>query len=505
MAVDTRRGQAPQQPANPLAILPPQSAPIARTAEAAAMALERVVTMGDLAALQPEERVAYYLDTCQSLGLNPRSRPFDWLLLDNRVVLYPNKSCADQLRAIHRIRIECSVPEASKDGSMLRCTAKGFMPDGRYDESSKYVPLTGNRQDGSTYRLTGKNLANAYMKAETGAKRRVTFSLIGMAAPPQDLDDVQYKVLTVDGRGNIIDNPTREQRALAESPRMAQVIREPTFEDAHGQPTVYAGAADQRPAPDPGPQRREGPAPTFRASEEDIRRWCGAWFGIVDETPWDTKEARARFVAEFTQDWPQAKRTDSMRAMFARCEEPEARDFLAKIRAVVVVWKEGQSAEANGEPELGSDVGMTPETAAEEIVRQEGARSYEELFPEDEVPAGPLRMTEEGHKAAVLTGAPPTPTPAPTREEEASLERLDADRQYSRAELFALYDAWGARMKALDTTWRPENVKPLSDQALRAAVGALSAQASDLAAHLAWLETLGDEDGDDQANEPAAF
>ena len=58
-----------------LAVLPPQSAPIARTAESAAMALERVVTMGDLRDLTPVERVNYYLDLCQSLALHPRVDP----------------------------------------------------------------------------------------------------------------------------------------------------------------------------------------------------------------------------------------------------------------------------------------------------------------------------------------------------------------------------------------------------------------------------------------------
>lgn len=400
MATEQRRPSAPQQTSAPLAVLPRQEAPIARTPEAAAMALERVVTMGDLAQLQPEERVAYYLDTCHSLGLNPRSRPFDWLLLDNRVVLYPNKSCADQLRAIHRIRIEVSIPEASKDGSMLRCTAKATMPDGRYDESSKYVPLKGYSQQRGEYRLSGKDLANAYMKAETGAKRRVTFSIIGMAAPPQELDEVKYRTLTVDGRGNILEHPTQEQRALAENPSMARVIGEPTFEDLDGGATVFEGSPDQRPrreAPE-APRRPAGPPPSFRASEEDIRRWCGAWFVIVKDTPWDNDQSRALAVEQFTEAWPAAKRTTSLRTMFARCREEEARDFLAQWRATVGVWKEGQEREASGEPEDGSDVGLTPEAVAEEVVRQQELRDYGEVTElsdeelDDRLEAGTTRV-----------------------------------------------------------------------------------------------------------------
>ena len=38
--------------------------------------IERVITNGDLAKMQPAERVAFYWRTCESLGLNPLTRPF---------------------------------------------------------------------------------------------------------------------------------------------------------------------------------------------------------------------------------------------------------------------------------------------------------------------------------------------------------------------------------------------------------------------------------------------
>jgi hypothetical protein len=50
-------------------------------------------------------------------------------------------------------------------------TARATTPDGRTDESVGAVDIAG---------LKGEKLANAYMKAETKAKRRVTLSICGL-------------------------------------------------------------------------------------------------------------------------------------------------------------------------------------------------------------------------------------------------------------------------------------------------------------------------------------
>jgi hypothetical protein len=50
-------------------------------------------------------------------------------------------------------------------------TARATMPDGRHDESIGAVPIEG---------LKGENRANALMKGETKAKRRVTLSICGL-------------------------------------------------------------------------------------------------------------------------------------------------------------------------------------------------------------------------------------------------------------------------------------------------------------------------------------
>lgn len=498
MAVDTALARQ-EHPARDITAADP---------EAAAGALAHILGTGDLSKLSEGQKSNHYLHLCASLGLNPASLPFIWVEFydpetkGKKLVLYPTKSCAEQIRRQHQIRVR--VVEEKIVGTLFKVVVEGTTPNGRTGEEVGYVPLTWTDRDHKTHQLAGQRLANAFMKAHTVAKRRLTFSMVGLAAPPEMTELQDVRQVYFDAHGRMIENPTPEQKMLAENPAIARVIGERTFEtvgDASESPLAGTPSQAVRPEELERPQRPAGPRPSFRASEEDIRRWCGAWFAIVDETPWDTKEARARFVAEFTEEWPEAKRTDSMRTMFARCQEIEARDFLAKIRAVVIVWKEGQAAEANGEPELGSDVGLTPETAAEEIVSQEGRRSYEHLFPDDEAPPGPPSMTPEGHAAAVLTGAPPRPA----REEEASPELFDPSRQYSRPELFDHYEHWASRMKALDSLWKADDVKRLPDKALRAAVEGLSSQVADLEDHLARFG--GDEEptDDDQGETETAF
>lgn len=136
-----------------------------------AAVVESVVIQGDLAKLQPAERVSYYRSVCESLGLNPLTKPFEYLMLNNRLTLYARKDATDQLRASRAISVEISAREFLQDAGLYVVTAKAVGKDGRTDESVGAVSVKG---------LQGENLANALMKAETKAKRRVTLSVAGL-------------------------------------------------------------------------------------------------------------------------------------------------------------------------------------------------------------------------------------------------------------------------------------------------------------------------------------
>ncbi len=133
--------------------------------------LERVVVEGDLARLTPKERVLYYRQVCESLGLNPLTRPFDYIVLNGKLTLYLRKDGADQLRRAHGVSVQITAREWLQDLGLYVVTARASSPDGRTDEAIGAVSVAG---------LKGEALANALMKAETKAKRRATLSLVGL-------------------------------------------------------------------------------------------------------------------------------------------------------------------------------------------------------------------------------------------------------------------------------------------------------------------------------------
>lgn len=159
--------------------------------------MEKVVVQGDLSSLTPQDRFIYYTKVCESLGLNPLTKPFDYLQLDGKLVLYAKRDCTDQLRKLHSVSIV--IVNREKIDDVYCVTARGTTPDGRCDESIGAVPLVEKEkvwdperynthsqkkgayvQTGKVVPLSADSLANALMKAEAKAKRRVTLSLVGL-------------------------------------------------------------------------------------------------------------------------------------------------------------------------------------------------------------------------------------------------------------------------------------------------------------------------------------
>lgn len=131
--------------------------------------VEQVVVSGDLAKLTSEQRVIYYRQVCESTGLNPFTKPFDYIVLNGKLTLYANKGASDQIRSLRGISI-ASVETTEREG-LLIVRAKAVTMDGRTDESTAAISIAG---------LRNLELANAIMKAETKAKRRVTLSIAGL-------------------------------------------------------------------------------------------------------------------------------------------------------------------------------------------------------------------------------------------------------------------------------------------------------------------------------------
>lgn len=146
--------------------------------------MENVLIKGDLSKLTPEQRSSYYMEVCKSVGLNPLTKPFEYITLNNKLTLYALRTCTDQLRTIHKVSV-VDLTETEREGIII-VTAKVTNGEGRTDMAKGAVTI------GS---LKGDALCNAIMKAETKAKRRATLSLCGLGW----LDETEIETIPVNG------------------------------------------------------------------------------------------------------------------------------------------------------------------------------------------------------------------------------------------------------------------------------------------------------------------
>ena len=176
-------------------------------------ALERVLVASDLSGLSESQRIEYYKAVCESLGLNPLTRPFEYLRLNGRLVLYATRAAADQLRSIHGISIIDARIERQDD--LITVTVRGRTRDGREDLEVGVVSVAG---------LRGEALANAQMKALTKAKRRLTLSLAGLGW----LDETEAE--TIPGARRV------SEQQIAPAPSEVEELRQLLADRAKGLP-----------------------------------------------------------------------------------------------------------------------------------------------------------------------------------------------------------------------------------------------------------------------------
>lgn len=138
-------------------------------------AISSALINGDISKLTSDQKLSYYNSLCGSLGLNPLTKPFEYMRLNGKETLYATKGCAEQLRANQRISIK--IVETKKIDDIYLVVAEASGNDGRVDSSTGAVNIAG---------LKGEQLANAIMKAETKAKRRVTLSICGLNMLDED-------------------------------------------------------------------------------------------------------------------------------------------------------------------------------------------------------------------------------------------------------------------------------------------------------------------------------
>jgi hypothetical protein len=190
-------------------------------------AMAKVLLNGDLAALSADEKLQYHDLVCRSLGLNPLTRPFDYIGFQGKVVLYARRDCTEQLRKVHSVSITSSKRSIENDICIFEVTAAD--KTGRTDTGTGAVNVSG---------LKGADLANAIKKAETQAKRRATLSICGLGMIDEsELSDVSGGAMPLTPAGRVVtlnepklsvheDNYNRrEQEGLDKlSPEQRQVL-----------------------------------------------------------------------------------------------------------------------------------------------------------------------------------------------------------------------------------------------------------------------------------------
>lgn len=199
----------------------------------AVAALERAALVGDLSQLSPSERLDYYRGVCRSLGLNPLTRPFDYLKLNGRLVLYAKKEATDQLRTLHDVSI--TQLDRVRDGDLYVVTAYARNKAGREDADMGIVTVKG---------LSGDALGNAMMKAVTKAKRRVTLAICGLGW----LDETEVETIPdarpvlVSDQGYIVEPapPTPLSYADRWLAQFRAVATEPAVDDAKQEAIIEA-------------------------------------------------------------------------------------------------------------------------------------------------------------------------------------------------------------------------------------------------------------------------
>jgi hypothetical protein len=257
------------------AIIPLQSALPGIPTDVAFQDLQSALA-GDLARLSSEGKVKFYAKLCEFTGLNPLSKPFDWITFQGKVTLYPNKGCAEQLRALHRISFDDDFQRKIESGCII-CTVRVTSPDGRRDWATAAIPFD--------EKMSPDAKAMAIMKVETKAKRRATFSICGLTmfvrGDGEDDDEVRQVHAKVSAVTST-ESSTDRAAMLGSVVETTEVISGPatvgtTGERAASQPPTPAPVSEPiAPAPvvtpDAKPDATETPPAKRDGISEDMAR-----------------------------------------------------------------------------------------------------------------------------------------------------------------------------------------------------------------------------------------
>lgn len=287
--------------------LTPQSPAV--PADVSALALQSALA-GDLSRLTAEDRLKYYGKLCEITGLNPLSKPFDWIQFQGKLVLYANKGCAEQLRKIHGVKIPKDKITQRFEHGLYIVEVEATDANGRQDFSTGAVPFDD--------KMPAADKANAIMKAETKAKRRVTLSICGLGM----LDESELDTMREARRAEpmiaqvapaISDSAALDElNSLSKPPIDAEIISstaaEPVSQTRQQEPTTAQPAAASDLATPPTDLAAEPVQST--APPASVQPVAGETVAAV----WLTDETTANLHTVITEERP----SDALAYMAAR-------------------------------------------------------------------------------------------------------------------------------------------------------------------------------------------
>jgi hypothetical protein len=146
-----------------------------------------IIQQGDVGSLEPAKRSRFLYRLAEKLKLNPFSRPFDLINVkkpdgSKKLIIYANKSCADQIRERDKLDVECVYSGPLMIGDTADETIYVFHVKITDPETKRTgfnvgaVPIVGT---------AGEDRSNAVMKAWTKAERRATLAFSGLGFPDE--------------------------------------------------------------------------------------------------------------------------------------------------------------------------------------------------------------------------------------------------------------------------------------------------------------------------------
>jgi|SRR5580765_3402849 len=198
---------------------------IAHSSEAALY--ESLALRGDVSMLKAVDKIAYYRQLCERLGLDPMAQPFLPLKLNGKEVFYATRAATDQLARLHNVTREVISREQISDVYVVKVRA--VLPSGRFEESIGAVSIGGAK---------GELLANQLMKCETKAKRRSTLALLGLGMLDEsEIETISPRAIerlqpySIDESSALSAISAEEGAPMSESQGGSADVGAPTIED----------------------------------------------------------------------------------------------------------------------------------------------------------------------------------------------------------------------------------------------------------------------------------